>query len=363
VSVQRNYPDLLTISKIPSLDGLRAISIFFVLVSHIFYNSENEDLKILGRVGVEIFFVISGFLITTLLLKEKVLTSKINLKKFYIRRAFRILPVVLLYLLVLSFLNGLFDLGISNRSFVAAIFFVKNLPIPNTGDWYTGHLWSLAIEEQFYLLFPFLIMRLTIPAYKYFVLALVCVLPIINFLYYQEVGPFYSNRSVHLIAMIIVNLFSMGTVSILIGSLTAVLVFDHEYLLTRISGLNFFYFSSVLFIVALILRMPWFNLYIPYFSQALFACIIGVVIILNLNINCLMAKLLNRRWMMKIGVLSYSLYIWQQLFLHKQPWSGAFKHADSTILNLIILLLVTYVSYHFYEKKFLVLRDRFKTIK
>ena len=95
-------PSSLNNKKFPSLDGLRGISIIFVILSHFIFYSEFVAKTNLGVIGVEIFFVISGFLISTLLLKEQIINGGISLRKFYIRRALRILPVVFLFLTTLS---------------------------------------------------------------------------------------------------------------------------------------------------------------------------------------------------------------------------------------------------------------------
>lgn len=360
---QSKIPVPLNISKIPSLDGLRAISIAFVIFFHFLYESKHADVSALGAIGVEIFFVISGFLITTLLLKEKILKNKISLKKFYIRRAFRILPLVFLFLFVLFFLNRIFQLNISNRSFLTALFFVKNLPIPNGGEWYTGHFWSLAIEEQFYIIFPWLIAYLSLKNYKRLVITLIVILTILSFCFYNNAGLFYSNRIIHIISGVIVNLFGVGTVSILVGSFLSVWMFENPGILNQLVNIKSFFFSFILFLVALIIRIPQFHLNIPYLTDPFFAFIIGIVIIMNINTNNFMARILNLKFMAEIGVLSYSLYVWQQIFTSNQPWSGMVKYADAVILNLIALFLVAYLSYRFYEKKFLDLKARFKIVK
>jgi peptidoglycan/LPS O-acetylase OafA/YrhL len=353
-------PEPLNTSKIPSLDGLRAISIFIVVISHLFYGSA---INISGAAGVEIFFVISGFLITTLLLKEKTFTNKINLKSFYIRRAFRILPLVFLFLFVLFILNRIFQLNISNRSFLATALFLKNLPISGTDDWYNGHFWSLSIEEQFYIIFPFLIAFLSLRNYKRLIVTLIILLPTLYYCYYNEVGVFYSNRIIHVITGVIVTVFSMGTVSILVGSFLSVLMFDSPRFLNRLINLNSFLLSLFVFVAALVIRFPDFNLYVLAFSNVLFAFLIGLVIIMNMNTASIMAKWLNLKFMTQIGVLSYSLYVWQQLFTRSQPWKNTFPYAGSRLLNVLGLLLVAFLSYWFYEKKFLDYKNRFKIVK
>ena len=146
--------------EIPSLDGLRAISIGIVFVSHAGFE------VIPGGFGVSIFFVISGFLITTLLRVEGDATGRISLRDFYIRRVFRILPVFYVVLVLglvavrLGLGDGHVDAGATSSQFLHwynwyAIWHSGYRIVPGTGIY-----WSLAIEEHFYLLFPLFIVFL-----------------------------------------------------------------------------------------------------------------------------------------------------------------------------------------------------------
>ncbi len=129
------------------LDGWRACAILFVIACH---SQPDCNPAWLGKLGVDIFFGLSGFLITTLLLAESLAEGRIDLLAFYRRRAFRILPPALVFLTVIG-LGGLFK---TRLEVVAALFFFRNyLPIQHA-TYATAHLWSLAIEEQFYLLWP-----------------------------------------------------------------------------------------------------------------------------------------------------------------------------------------------------------------
>jgi peptidoglycan/LPS O-acetylase OafA/YrhL len=354
-------PRVLDKKKLPSLDGLRAVSIMFVIFSHIIYQTQFDLDTNFGAIGVEIFFVISGFLITTLLLKEQVLNGKIGLKKFYIRRALRILPVVFLFLSVLFLLNIIFDLKIRAISFVASFLFMRNLPIPNASDWYTGHFWSLGVEEQFYLFFPFLLTRFSVGKYKKLILAIIILIPVLSYLFYYKVGVFYTNRIIHITSMFFVDLLGAGTVLILIGSYLSILMFTKSKWLSFVLNSNSRYLSLLLFVVAVFIRIPYF-LYLPYISDVIFAFLIGIVILLNLKENSYMAKFLNLKLISQIGILSYSLYIWQQIFTHHIPWAGKFEFADSLIFNLGLLIIVGFLSYNFFEKKFLKLKGRFSNI-
>ncbi len=126
----------------PTLDGWRAVAILAVLCCHAGWPT--AAIAPYGAMGVSIFFALSGFLITRRLMDE----GRIDLASFYRRRAFRILPPIIAYLAVLWMLGF-------RGQLLASLLFVRNYITPTAPQaWYTGHFWSLAIEEHFYLLWP-----------------------------------------------------------------------------------------------------------------------------------------------------------------------------------------------------------------
>ena len=132
-------------SYIPTLDGWRAISIAMVIVGHALPNTPHVSL--LGALGVNIFFAISGYLICTLLLKEYERNGSISLGGFYTRRVFRILPPAMAYLGVLLLLR------LAPVSDIArCLLFAANYSVLKS--YYVGHFWSLSMEEHFYLFWP-----------------------------------------------------------------------------------------------------------------------------------------------------------------------------------------------------------------
>lgn len=136
--------------RIPSFDGMRAISISLVVIGHWAELRYHSDIAgAFAHLGVRIFFIISGYLITTLLLQEQSKTSTIRISEFYVRRAFRILPAAMMFLAV-AFVIFWSDLRWYHM--LAALFYVANFDF--THPWYLGHLWSLSVEEQFYFLWP-----------------------------------------------------------------------------------------------------------------------------------------------------------------------------------------------------------------
>src|SRR5690242_7033616 len=143
-------------ARIPSLDGLRAVSIMLVLLGHL-AGTENSpaDLKFLtnyANFGVRVFFVISGFLITGLLLKEHAYSGRIDLRQFYVRRFYRIVPAAYAFLIVMVISA---HHSLRPRDIALGFLYLTNYVYPR--PWVLGHLWSLAVEEQFYLLWPLLL--------------------------------------------------------------------------------------------------------------------------------------------------------------------------------------------------------------
>lgn len=139
---------------IPTLDGIRAVAILLVLASHIFDGYRYPTVRSLGHVGVAIFFSLSGYLITSRLVEEYNVTGRISLRNFYIRRAFRILPPALFYLTTLWALSWLRIVICSRRAILSALFLYANYADLEGTGWRAGHFWSLSVEEHFYLLWP-----------------------------------------------------------------------------------------------------------------------------------------------------------------------------------------------------------------
>src|SRR5665213_2363630 len=150
--------------RLPGLDGLRALSILLVILLHtIQRRSVTHAVPFVayvfsnGGMGVLIFFVISGYLITTLLLREREKTGSISLKRFYIRRAFRIFPPLYTYIAFIAVLGAASRLaGVNAREIITGLTLTRNYA-HGVYLWAFEHFWSLCIEEQFYLLWPGLV--------------------------------------------------------------------------------------------------------------------------------------------------------------------------------------------------------------
>ena len=156
----------------PEIDGLRAIAVFSVITYH-----ARDTFLPGGFLGVDIFFVISGYLITSLILKELKLTNKFSFSNFYERRVRRIIPALLGMIILSTFISYITLLPDSfvdfSKSLISSIFSVSNFYFYYTGNLYGAessllkpllHTWSLSVEEQYYILFPIVLLI----TYKFF---------------------------------------------------------------------------------------------------------------------------------------------------------------------------------------------------
>ena len=144
-----------TIHRIPSLDGLLAISILLVLVSHSFGGIRTY--LDLGNLGVRMFFIISSYLIAGILYRD-VIKNRFSLKTFYFKRLMRTFPAFYFYLAILAVVLLITD-HFDWSQFWRAPVYLENYHPRNSwtqNQWFTGHTWSLAVEEQFYLLIALL---------------------------------------------------------------------------------------------------------------------------------------------------------------------------------------------------------------
>ena len=155
------FTSAITEGRIAALDGWRGVSILMVIFGHLVdyrYASENAQIVqelagVTATLGVCVFFVISGLIITKLALRERDSGGGFSARKFYIRRVLRIVPPFYVYLLFVLALMALGSIAQHSTQTLEAATFSCNLPQINCG-WFGGHSWSLAYEEQFYLLFP-----------------------------------------------------------------------------------------------------------------------------------------------------------------------------------------------------------------
>ena len=193
---------MIKINYRPDIDGLRALSVIAVIFYHAGFNFENYYLFEGGYLGVDVFFVISGYLITSLIVKELKTTSKFSFINFYQRRARRILPMLLFIIILFIPIAWVFLLPNSlidfSNSIFFSTFFTSNIFFNINGHEYGNslsitkpflHTWSLSVEEQFYILYPFFLVF----CFRYIKKWLIFILIIISFLSlsFAEFGSFW----------------------------------------------------------------------------------------------------------------------------------------------------------------------------
>lgn len=359
-------PVVLKKSYFRPVDGLRGIAILLVVLAHSGINHFTRAFHVIlgGRIGVDLFFVISGFLITTLLIREKVTTGKISLRYFFIRRALRIIPVVYLFLIILIILNLYYNLKIPLPEFILSFLFLKDLPLKNYNNPLTAHLWSLAVEGQFYITFPFL---LSANINRYFITSLlfIIIIPLLSIFGFYYAGLPHLSTYIQWVVKTAMYLFWNGPVMILIGSVFSILVYK-GLIKTEWVGKTY-YLGFFLFVTAIIIQSRTFVYYHTYVSEYLAVLILGYCTVLSVKTDDLLSAILKNRILVNLGIMSYSIYIWQQLFLGWHPWEPwlNFLHNYSlalfNALKLICLLIIAFISWYFYESRFMKLKKRFKT--
>jgi peptidoglycan/LPS O-acetylase OafA/YrhL len=334
-------------NRIPSLDGLRTISVVFVVLSHYLYTIGLGDNYNLGILGVRFFFVISGFLITGLLLKELDKTSTISLSKFYFRRTLRIFPPYYFYLLVIFLFAQTGIFRIPKESFYSPLAYVSNYLVAN--NWNLLHTWSLSVEEQFYLIFPFVLLFLGRKKLVWTLLALIIICPILRLADYQtfsESGKMWIYYGFH------ANADGLATgclLSIFYAKLHAT-----KYYRKILQSPMFIVFPISLILINSQINPRQFYLGVAFtISNFLIAICIDWAIT---NYDSLFGKFLNSAPMTKIGVMSYSIYLWQQPFLNNDnpQWFNAFPY------NFIGIAFFSLLSYYIIEKSSLGCRQLFE---
>ncbi|RYE12633.1 MAG: acyltransferase, partial [Rickettsiales bacterium] len=305
VSDVDEVPTVLKQNYLPSLDGLRAISIIMVVGSHILIgqNIHGDFLYSIfnGALGVGIFFTISGFIITTLLMKELIYTKDISLKNFYIRRFLRIIPLAYLFLIVLIVLNQIFNIGVKLSGFILSFLFLKNF-VGSETDPATTHYWSLSVEEQYYLVFPY-IFKKSRKLYLAIGIALIfLIIPAIVWLHFHVLW-LSDNLLFSFIFMFVYKL-----PLILIGSVFSILFFKYSYKFKKYSGsiVSLLIFATIIIInsdYAAVSRIKGF-LFTNVITGILIAFFIGINVFQN---DSVVYKALNNKIVILIGKLSYSI--------------------------------------------------------
>lgn len=351
------------ISRLPSLHGLRAFCVLIVIAAHLAeqqaYHLPSHPAATLftifldGELAVNVFFVISGFLITTLLINEERKNGSVSIFNFFARRTLRIFPA---YYALLGFYAVIQMFGLINVSgwaWITAITYTKYLNWWK--DWLTAHAWSLSIEEHFYLTWPFVFALMK----RYrgaFCVALVVGIPILKLIVFQShlLNPYYSN-------LYLTIFFRCDAIAI--GCLFAL---KRHWIVSLVNGKELmvaFCALTVIVFLSASKSMIWsaspllknIGITLGTTSGLIANAAISVLIICTVFFDQKSWRwLLNNQMATWLGSLSYSLYLWQQFYLNKSDyWINQFPQ------NLILLFMTLIFSYQLIEKPFLSLKSRF----
>lgn len=341
---------------IKGLHGVRALSILLVILTHmdLLARIPNNSYVVnhvwplfSGETGVMIFFVLSGFLITSILLFEKEQTGEINIKHFFIRRFLRLLPPLVLFYGAIILIAVTGWIPIPTESILYAVFYCYNF-VPNQFYVYElGHIWSLSVEEQFYLTWPFVVSILARFQSYFIVIGSILILSIIALYIFPSSELLANYKSF--------RFFIPAVMPIMIGCFGAIV-------LTKLDGMDFLLSkkSSLIFILGfslfcIPLILPEILLPIAQFFQSF--GVLLLIIWISVRQDSKLVQLLEFRPLKYIGLISYGLYVYQGLFLrtggggehwiHQIPW------------NVSLSFIAAILSYELIEKRVLKWKKKF----
>lgn len=356
-------PNWIRRGQIPGLDGLRAIAVLSVLATHTFQTRGFPDwpfakyLAHQGVIGVDIFFVISGFLITTLLARELERDDQIQLKRFYVRRFLRIMPAygALMFAVAICQAVGYFQL--QPRDWIGALTYTSNFLYHPS--WELGHSWSLSVEEHFYLIWPFVLFAGGVAAG--WRVGLACLITCwgvrcaIAFGVAKRLFPADSIWSdVSWTSQMAENWTFTRLDTITMGSLFALACRSQS----GRAWLDWLTRPKVVWVYAVVLcasivfsRFAKFNLCIAYTLNALCIALLMWGLIQSRGIAL---RWISNPVLKVIGLGSYSIYLWQQLFIHPRHdgWAHMFPQ------NVFLALSAACLSYWLIERPINQLKDK-----
>jgi len=308
--------------RIPALDGWRGIAILLVLADHTqaaFLGRYARPWTQTGQHGVTLFFVLSGFLITGKLLEGQ------SLRTFYIRRFFRLMPAAWSYLAFLGMVELLLHLRVVSLSgVVSCIFFFRNYSSSHLLA--TGHFWSLSMEEQFYLVWPCLLLLAGFKKARWVAVVGAIACAVYRFLFWSH----YSHQWLSFRTEVRCD-------ALLVGCLLALLFHDAKLraVITRAS--KYLALPALAVFAFCITQFPWLP---PLYEDVAIAILLAASVAYPHGVLARLMSLPPLAW---LGLVSYSIYVWQQFFFK-------YRGADVTATMIAIMPIFALGSYHLIEK-------------
>lgn len=339
-------------SRIASLDGLRAASILLVCVGHL-AGTVNfpEALSVLhniGNFGVKVFFVISGFLITLLLLNEKQRDGRINLKQFYLRRTLRLFPAFYFYILCIAMAEQFGVIDLLPGDLLHAATYTMNYH--SERSWWLNHTWSLAVEEQFYLIWPGLLCLFGLVRGKHIAIAAIILIPIIRIIMWYGLDASPSTMTRH---------FEAIADALATGCLLAYLHRDgiilpkwcHSWLFILVP-------ISMIVLPSMLYKID--NGLFYTIGQSYINLMAAMMVLRYMSVKeGVSFQILNSKPAIWLGGMSYSLYLWQEPFLNSwvTDWYASWP------VNVLLTLVFACFSYYMVEKPLMRFKYRNKKDK
>ncbi|AVJ04553.1 acyltransferase family protein [Haemophilus influenzae] len=339
----------------PEIDGLRAIAVISVIIYHL-----NENWLSGGFLGVDIFFVISGFLITGIIITE-IQQNSFSLKQFYTRRIKRIYPAFITVMALVSFIASVIfiynDFNKLRKTIELAIAFLSNFYLGLTQGYFdlsanenpVLHIWSLAVEEQYYLIFPLIL----ILAYKKFreikVLFIITLILFFILLATSFVSANFYKEVLH--QPNIYYLSNLRFPELLVGSLLAIYhnLSNKVQLSKQVN--NILAILSTLLLFSCLFLMNNDIAYIPGITLIL-PCIFTALIIHTTSQNNIVKLCLSNKAIVFIGKISYSLYLYHWIFIAFAYYITGEKQINNQSIAIVIVLTIIFsvLSYYLIEQ-------------
>lgn len=334
--------------RIPGLDGLRAFSIMIVISGHFLLKDEGG----FAALGVYIFFAISGFLITRLLFLEKKKSGRADLLQFYVRRVLRLYPVLIVYIVVVSIVDHSRGIPTPPLEILSVFFYFVNYLI----TWNTIHgqalsmpigvLWSLSVEEHFYLIMPLFFVAVSgrLRPMLYFSIAAL-VLPLVIRCSYLAIWPEIAHK------LITYRNSETRFDSIAVGMLLAVICECKigRRIVPLLASRPAFVICILLFVTAAI-PGSMFRETFRFTTLSIASGILLVAIVFSEDLPALQ-KIVNLPAIVWVGRISYSLYIWHGcLVFFLQPYANSLSPISYKLSLFVIVFGISSLSYYFVEQ-------------
>ena len=343
-------------ARIAGFDGIRGLAVLMVLLSHSHLTRAFNAAGIIpdsvvpmvnGPTGVAAFFILSGYLITYLLIRERQHHGRVSIGNFWARRALRIFPVYFICLIPLAAGSLLWNTGIDSESFFHAFTYLYNFVPREHYSTTLGHTWSLAVEEHFYLVWPFVFVALFARSPRALMLLLVAAIAA------SHLSQAILTSDPDLMDTYLVERWSFHAGwRIAYGCLLALLLTVGHPRWHRLLGSRAALCIGItLYANSLILELP---------HPELRAYGLGILIAwIVLNQENWAVRVLEFRPLAYLGTISYGVYMYHGIFIATGPYRApGIDWPPPTAAGLLMLLVVAPLSYHYIEKPLLELKDR-----